>query len=66
MVWFGIGETSKIVLIVYTTTFVVLLNTDGGRGAVSRNKLRAARCFGATDRQIFFLGHAARRPSPTF
>ena len=25
MMWFGLGETSKVVLIVYTTTFVVLI-----------------------------------------
>jgi NitT/TauT family transport system permease protein len=54
IVWFGIGETSKVVLIVYTTAFGVLLNTVAGVAAVSRNKLRLARCFGANRRQIFF------------
>jgi NitT/TauT family transport system permease protein len=53
MVWFGIGETAKIVLIVYTTTFVVLLNTMAGVVSVHPNKIRAARCFGASPRQIF-------------
>ena len=27
VIWFGLGETSKIVLIVYTTLFIVTLNT---------------------------------------
>lgn len=54
IVWFGIGETSKVVLIVYTTAFGVLLNTVAGVAAVSRNKLRLAHCFGASARQIFF------------
>jgi NitT/TauT family transport system permease protein len=54
IVWFGIGEISKIVLIVYTTTFGVLLNTVAGVGAVSRNKLRVAQCFGANAWQVFF------------
>lgn len=53
MVWFGIGETSKIVLIVYTTTFVVLLNTMAGVVSVHPAKIRAARCLGASGRQIF-------------
>jgi NitT/TauT family transport system permease protein len=54
MLWFGIGETSKIVLIVYTTTFVVLLNTMAGVVSVHPTKIRAARCLGASARQIFF------------
>ncbi len=55
IVWLGIGEASKIVLIVYTTVFAVLLNTLAGVIAVSATKLRAARCFGASSRQVFFL-----------
>ena len=54
IVWFGIGETSKVVLIVYTTAFGVLLNTVAGMAAVSRNKLRVAQCFGASATQTFF------------
>jgi NitT/TauT family transport system permease protein len=54
IVWFGIGEASKIVLIVYTTAFGVLLNTVAGVAAVSRDKLRVAQCFGANRRHIFF------------
>ena len=52
MVWFGIGETSKIALIVYATVFVVLLSAMIGVGAVDRNKIRAAQCLGASERQI--------------
>ena len=51
--WFGIGEVSKVVLIVYTTCFGVLLNTVAGVAAVSPNKLRLAQSFGASARQIF-------------
>lgn len=53
MVWFGLGETSKIALIVYATLFVVLLSAMIGVGAVERNKIRAAQCLGASERQIF-------------
>ncbi len=53
IIWFGLGETSKIVLIVYTTTFVVLINTAAGVIAVHPTKVRAARCFGASPARIF-------------
>lgn len=53
MIWFGLGETSKIVLIVYTTTFVVLVNTAAGVLSVHPTKIRAARCFGASPARIF-------------
>ncbi|HVO90316.1 MAG TPA: ABC transporter permease [Casimicrobiaceae bacterium] len=55
MVWLGTGEESKIALLVYTTVFVVALNTMIGVASVSRNQLRAARCFGATPWQMFYL-----------
>ena len=53
ILWFGIGETSKIFLIFYTTVFLVLLNTMAGVAAVARNQIRSARCFGASPRQLF-------------
>jgi NitT/TauT family transport system permease protein len=53
ILWFGIGETSKIFLIFYTTVFLVLLNTMAGVAAVARNQIRSARCFGASHWQLF-------------
>jgi NitT/TauT family transport system permease protein len=53
ILWFGIGERSKIFLIFYTTVFLVLLNTMAGVAAVARNQIRSARCFGARDWQLF-------------
>jgi NitT/TauT family transport system permease protein len=53
ILWFGIGETSKIFLIFYTTVYLVLLNTMAGVAAVARNQIRSARCFGASPRQLF-------------
>jgi ABC-type nitrate/sulfonate/bicarbonate transport system permease component len=53
LIWFGIGETSKILLITYTVTFMVLLNTIAGISAIPRNRMRAARSMGANRRQIF-------------
>ena len=53
MIWFGLGETSKIALIVYTTTFVVLVSAMIGVMTVHPNKLRAARVFGARGWRLF-------------
>lgn len=55
LIWFGIGEGSKLFLITYTTTFIVLLNTLTSVLTVPRNKMRAAQCLGATRGQLFRL-----------
>lgn len=52
LIWFGVGETSKILIIIYTTSFVVLLSTLAGVLAVPQNQIRAARCLGASRLQI--------------
>ncbi len=54
VIWFGIGEGSKIFLIIYTTIFIVILNTAAGVSAIANNKIRAAQALGATRGQIFF------------
>ena len=53
ILWFGIGESSKIFLIFYTTLFLVLLNTMEGVSSVRPNQIRAAQCFGATALQRY-------------
>jgi NitT/TauT family transport system permease protein len=53
ILWFGIGESSKIFLILYTTVFLVLLNTMVGVTSVRLNQIRAAQCFGATSWQRY-------------
>jgi ABC-type nitrate/sulfonate/bicarbonate transport system permease component len=53
LIWFGIGETSKVLLITYTVTFMVVLNTMAGIYAIPRNRIRAARSMGASQLQIF-------------
>ncbi|MFI9776813.1 ABC transporter permease [Streptomyces sp. NPDC051956] len=52
VVWLGIGESSKVVLIFYTAVFIVTLNTSAGVMAVNESKLRAAASLGASRRQI--------------
>jgi NitT/TauT family transport system permease protein len=54
IVWFGIGEASKIVVISYTVAFTVALAVLGGLAETRLNQLRAAAMFGASSRQVFF------------
>jgi NitT/TauT family transport system permease protein len=54
VIWFGIGEGSKIFLIIYTTVFIVTINTAAGVAAVTPNKIRAARSLGASQWQVFW------------
>lgn len=53
IVWFGIGEASKILLIAYATGFIVLVNTASGIGAIPQDKIDAARCLGAGPWAVF-------------
>ena len=55
VIWFGIGEGSKIFLIIYTTVFIIIINTAAGVAAVAPNKIRAARSLGAGRAQVFFF-----------
>jgi taurine transport system permease protein len=52
IVWLGIGESSKIILIFYTTVFIVTINTIAGAMSTNENKLRAAASLGASRFQI--------------
>jgi NitT/TauT family transport system permease protein len=52
-VWWGVGEMSKVMLILYASTFVVMLNTMIGVTAIPRARIRAARCFQASPLKIF-------------
>lgn len=52
--WFGIGETSKVVLIFYTSVFIITINTIAGVLAITESKLLAAASLGASKRQTFF------------
>ncbi|WP_344618544.1 ABC transporter permease [Dactylosporangium salmoneum] len=48
ILWFGIGEVSKVYLVAYAAGFTVVVNTAAGVGAVPPDKISAARCVGAS------------------
>ena len=52
IVWFGPGEGSKIMLVFYTSIFIVILNMMAGAGAVPEGLVRAARTLGASEYQV--------------
>ncbi|MGV8970418.1 MAG: ABC transporter permease [Microbacteriaceae bacterium] len=60
LLWFGTGEESKIILIMYTSVFVVAVSTAAGVKAVPKNMIRMARTSGASSFQLFF---AVRLPA---
>ncbi|CKH46688.1 ABC transporter permease [Mycolicibacterium smegmatis] len=54
IVWFGIGENSKYFLVFWGVVFFVTVNTIAGVAGTPRTRVRAARCFGASEGVIFF------------
>ena len=53
VLWFGIGETSKVVFIAYAAFFPIFTTTVEGIKNVDPLLLRAAASLGATERDIF-------------
>ena len=52
IVWFGIGETPKIALIAFATTFPIYLNLYNGIRAVDVRLVEAARSFGLNQLEL--------------
>jgi len=52
IVWFGIGETPKLLLIALATTFPMYLNAYAGVRNVDRKVIEAMRSFGLTGRKL--------------
>jgi NitT/TauT family transport system permease protein len=54
LLWFGVGESSKVALIFYAVIFPVMVNTIAGVRAVDSAYIEAAASLGAGRRKIFF------------
>ncbi|MDO7842052.1 ABC transporter permease [Sphingomonas immobilis] len=54
IVWFGIGETTKIALIAFATVFPVYLNLYSGIRGIDARLIDAARSFGLTQRELIW------------
>lgn len=55
VLWFGIGETSKVVVVAYGALFPILINTIHGVRSIDNSLIRAAKALGASNQQIFYL-----------
>ncbi|MEA2640690.1 MAG: NitT/TauT family transport system permease protein [Chloroflexota bacterium] len=53
ILWFGIGITSKVVVVFAVSVFPVLVNTQTGIEGADERLLEMARAFGANTRQTF-------------
>jgi len=53
ILWFGIGDGSKIFVIALAASFPVILNTFAGARSIETNLIRASRSLGATELEIF-------------
>ncbi len=52
VVWFGVGESSKVVIVFISAIFPIIINTRTGVAEVAEPWLRAVRAFGATPLQV--------------
>jgi ABC-type nitrate/sulfonate/bicarbonate transport system permease component len=52
ILWFGIGETSKVFIIAFSCVFPIILNTYAGVRAIGPNFFRASRSLGASPIEI--------------
>lgn len=52
ILWFGIGEASKISIVAFSSMFPIILNTYAGVRSIDTNLFRASRSLGATPWEI--------------
>lgn len=53
LMWFGVGEASKTVLITYASMFPIIINTAAAVGAIGEIRYQAAESLGASGWQRF-------------
>ena len=54
ILWFGVGLTSKIIIIFTLSVFIVIINTFSGVKNLSQGVIDIGAAFGANERQIFW------------
>ncbi|QQR38496.1 ABC transporter permease subunit [Devosia rhizoryzae] len=52
IIWFGIGETSKVLVIALSMAPAIIISTAAGVRSASKSQVNAARAFGATPLQL--------------
>ncbi len=54
LMWFGVGEESKVALIFYSSFFSIFVNTIAGVVSTDQSLIEAASCMGAKRARVFF------------
>ena len=54
LMWFGVGDESKIALIIYASFFPIFVNTIAGVASTDGSLIEAASCMGAKKIRVFF------------
>jgi len=54
ILWFGIGELPKVLIIAYITWVIVTVNTAAGVREIPAVRLRSARCMGLSEFEVFY------------
>ncbi len=54
ILWFGIGEASKVNLVIYAAMFVVLVSVAAGASSINPDKILGAKTLGANSFDLFF------------
>ena len=54
LMWFGVGDESKIALIIYAAFFPIFVNTIAGVASTDSSLIEAASCMGAKKLRVFF------------
>ena len=54
LMWFGVGDKSKIALIIYASFFPIFVNTIEGVASTDESLIEAASCMGAKKVRVFF------------
>ncbi|MDE7231021.1 MAG: ABC transporter permease [Oscillospiraceae bacterium] len=54
LMWFGVGEESKVALIFYASFFPIFVNTIAGVATTDKSLVEAASCMGAKKARTFF------------
>jgi len=63
ILWFSIGDGSKIFVIALAASSPVILNTFAGTRSIDANLIRASRSLGATELEIFQGDRPAGQPA---
>lgn len=54
LMWFGVGDESKVALIMYASFFPIFVNTIAGVASTDQSLVEAASCMGAKKAVVFF------------